>query len=431
MTTQYTKCANSIAWDAFAVIRRRRLWTHLSLAFFAVPVALGGDLPIEFRKHVIDGAFETGYQVSVADVDMDGLPDVVALSTSPSRLVWYRNPDWTRYSISTTSDRNIDVAPHDIDGDGDVDLALASEFSLGDSLRGGLVQWLECPPDPTQTQEWTARDIDRVPTAHRVRWADVTGDGRKELVNLPIVGIGAKSPKYDVAVQFKAYRVPEDPTTNEWPRVLLDNALHMAHGIAVVDWDGSTPEELLTASFEGVVLYQHVTNPQHRRKVHIGSGNRGQRPAQGSSEVSMGTFAAEGSRFIAAIEPWHGHEVVVYTPDARDGRLWLRTVIDNSFNDGHALGCADFDGDGADDIVAGHRGPNHSLYVYRSADNGNRWDRIAVDEGGMAAAGVYLADLNLDGAVDIVAIGTATNNVVWYENLSPTRDTVHPASQKE
>ena len=406
----------------------------LRLAFFAalaLPAAPSQDAPIQFEKHVIDGAFANGYQVSVADVDTDGLPDIVALSTTPSRLVWYKNPGWIQYVISTASEGNIDVAPFDIDGDGDPDMALACEFSLGDSLHGGLVRWLECPPDPTLQQEWPAHDIDRVPTAHRVRWADITGDGTKELINLPIIGIGAKHPEYDVAAQFKAYGVPENPKADHWPHVLVDDALHMAHGIAIVDWDDSKPDEMLTASFEGVHMYQQALDPQHRRKVHVGSGNRGPRPAQGSSEVSMGWIATEERRFIAAIEPWHGNEVVVYTPGAQEDWLWLRMVIDDSFNDGHALACTDFDDDGNDEIVAGHRGPNHCLYVYRYLFDENRWDRIPVDEGGMAAACVFLTDINQDGAVDIVAIGTATNNVVWYENRIPHRESSRPDSPQE
>ena len=41
-----------------------------------------------FKKHVIDSDFAGGYQVSVADIDSDCTPDVIALSTTPSQLVW-------------------------------------------------------------------------------------------------------------------------------------------------------------------------------------------------------------------------------------------------------------------------------------------------------------------------------------------------------
>jgi hypothetical protein len=47
--------------------------------------------------------------------------------------------------------------------------------------------------------------------------------------------------------------------------------------------------------------------------------------------------------------------VVVYT-EGKPGDLWSRHPIDDSFREGHALVCADLDGDGNDEIVAGFRG---------------------------------------------------------------------------
>lgn len=351
-------------------------------------------------------------------MDGNGTLDIVALATTPSRLAWYRNPDWTRFDILSGSERNIDVAPYDIDRDGDTDLALACEFSLGDSLRGGLVRWLECPVNPTEQLEWTAHDIDRVPTAHRIRWADVTGDGTPDLVNLPIIGIGASPPEYQVGVQFKAYEIPGHPAADAWPSHVIDDGLHMAHGIAIVDWDDSPPAEVLTASFEGVQLYSRDASDRAWERRRLGSGKRVARPGQGSSEVGMGRLGADGSRYIAAIEPWHGNEVVVYAPPEIGAGLWSRWVIDDSLMDGHALACADFNGDSIDEIVAGYRGAEHNLYLYYLDTDAGRWNRVTIDEGGMGAAGVAVADIDGNETPDIVAIGTATNNIVLYTNTS-------------
>src|SRR4051812_34542325 len=151
-----------------------------------------GTLP-KFTKHTI-AAFSGGYTTLVADIDRDGLPDVVALASSGSEgVVWFKNPSWKKYTITNSAQAMIFMAPYDVDGDGDLDLAVASDFDLNDASSGGTISWAEAPADPTQGQAWPLRKIDAIPTTHRLRWADLDGDGKKELLALPILGTGSAS----------------------------------------------------------------------------------------------------------------------------------------------------------------------------------------------------------------------------------------------
>ncbi|MDP6653800.1 MAG: hypothetical protein QGF90_17115, partial [Gammaproteobacteria bacterium] len=77
---------------------------------------------VSFEKNVLDDEIRGGYGVEVADVDGDGLTDIVALATNPGQFVWYKNPSWDKLTISTVVQGNVDGAPHDIDGDGDIDM---------------------------------------------------------------------------------------------------------------------------------------------------------------------------------------------------------------------------------------------------------------------------------------------------------------------
>jgi len=378
--------------------------------------------PAQLKKHTIDDGFENGYQVSVVDIDKDGKPDVIALATSPSKLVWYRNPDWKQFTITTKTRRNIDVAPYDIDGDGDQDFALASGFSLDASNSEGHVDWLECPANPAEEQEWAAHRIDAVPTSHRVRWADVDGDGRKELLNLPIVGTAAKLPGYEGRLDFWSYTIPSNPLTGKWKGVVLSDSLELAHALAVVDWTPGGAQEVLTASGAGVMLLEPRIKDGKNAERIIGTGHEGAPAKRGSSEVALGALASQESRYVAAIEPWHGNEVVVYESEEPNSLPWTRTVVDSSLTDGHALLCVDLDKDGNDEIVAGYRGGDRSIRVYQFAAESAEWEIAVLDPSGIGAAGLFAADINSDGYVDIVAIGTATNNVVWYENLYGRED---------
>jgi hypothetical protein len=123
-------------------------------------------------------------------------------------------------------------------------------------------------------------------------------------------------------------------------------------------------------------------------------------------------------RFLCAIEPWHGNQVVVYHQQKQS---WRRQVIDATLNDGHTLLAADLNLDGRDEIIAGYRGQGRSVYVYSAEDStGSQWPRQILDDGGIAAAGCAVADLNGDGRPDVACIGAATANLKWYENLGAT-----------
>ena len=121
---------------------------------------------------------------------------------------------------------------------------------------------------------------------------------------------------------------------------------------------------------------------------------------------------------IAAVEPWHGNEVVAYTED--ESGKWLRNVIFEELTEGHEVCLGDFNSDGRDDIVAGDRarGEIATSHVFYSQDDaGAEWRHEELDHLGMSASGCVVADINGDGRVDIVQIGGATKNIKWYENL--------------
>jgi hypothetical protein len=120
-------------------------------------------------------------------------------------------------------------------------------------------------------------------------------------------------------------------------------------------------------------------------------------------------------KFLAAIEPWHGNEVVIYR---QAGSAWNRQMIDDQIVDGHTIITVDIDNDGRDEVVVGQRGGARMPMLYTASADGASWSKRALDsEGGMAAAGCAAVDLNADKRTDIVCIGTATANLKWYENV--------------
>jgi hypothetical protein len=121
----------------------------------------------------------------------------------------------------------------------------------------------------------------------------------------------------------------------EWKRELFTGQPRgILHSIAPVHWQGRG-EQLMTADFLGIRVFL-AHGP-----VEIAKGDPRRCPQCGSSEIKIGLLGKR--RFIAAIEPWHGNQVVVYT---EDGRAWKHHVIEDAMVNGPALAVCDLDGDG-------------------------------------------------------------------------------------
>jgi hypothetical protein len=128
---------------------------------------------------------------------------------------------------------------------------------------------------------------------------------------------------------------------------------------------------------------------------------------------------------IATVEPWHGHQIVTYTPPTKKGELWQRQVIDDRLKWGHAVSFADLDGDGSEELIIGVRddlsmvaGERRGVRIYKALDGqGLKWQRHIVDNGGVAVEDLAVADLDGDGRPDIVAVGRQTGNARIYWNL--------------
>ena len=114
-------------------------------------------------------------------------------------------------------------------------------------------------------------------------------------------------------------------------------------------WDSGNREQILVASFEGIVMYRATGSGEAMKfeKVVLSKGHEEKAPRLGASDVGVGM--QDGRRFFASVEPWHGNEVVVYTGS---GNNWARRVIFDKVASGHEIAVIDLNGDGRDDLVA-------------------------------------------------------------------------------
>jgi hypothetical protein len=375
--------------------------TRAAISLLVAAAFAAAAPPPAFREHLIASDLKGGYQVVPFDVNRDGRVDLIALASGMPELVWFENPGWERHVLARGLNRMINLAACA----GMEEIVVAHEFANVPKNSIGIVSVLT--PGPDRSQPWSVREIDRLTTSHRLRCAVIDKSGKPVVINAVLAGAKAEAPDYKDHAPLVYYR------PGEWKRVLINEANEgVVHGILITPWLGRKgPDCVITASFLGL----HVHCPEEggrwsRTLIH--AGDPAPAPKSGSSDVALGHLGH--TRFLAAIEPWHGDQVTIY----REGsRAWSRQVIDRSLVDGHTIVTADLDGDGRDEVIAGYRGKGRSVYLYSAKDKrGDAWEKTILDDGGIAAAACVALDLNGDKRPDIACIGSATTNLKWYEN---------------
>ncbi len=411
-----------VATVAVAAVAGLLGWTRIE------PVkAASTKLSIQFSVHVLTDKLRGGYSVAVADVNHDGKLDIIPVAAASPELAWYENPGWERHVMINDKKAMLWAAPADIDGDGIPEFALLSDFGQDPKTSKGSVWMLKSQGDPKEM--WASFAVDAVPTAHRVTWADLEGDGKKEIVMAPFIGLkGWEDPKYHDNVPLLYWNVPAK-LDDTWQRETVDDKLYgVVHHLHTVKWNPGKRDDLLVAGFDGIVLYTPSGRGDNltfeRTQLSKGDDRRDVPGAGGLTQGANDVYpiTIKGKRFLAAQEPWHGDEIVVYS---NKGGEWQRNVIFKGLIQGHEIGVGDLNGDGRDDIVAvdvtnrGKPTPASVHIFYCEDDAGTQWRHELLDQDMMAGSGVAVADVNGDGRPDIVAISGTT--VKYYENMGANK----------
>ena len=324
----------------------------------------------------------TSIDVLAADVDGDGLTDVV------SGAWWYRNPNWVRHEIPGIY-QVIDA--HDLDGDGRMELiavkpsaavagvALEKLADGSEAWYNGLTSeicWLK-PVDPTRGL-WQEYPIG---TGH--------GDWPHGALVAPLLPGGQlalvlcyHSAYWGAGSDPEIFAVPADPCQHPWPKRILAEIPYSENPVAVdINGNGRLDiaagawwlENLGNGDFQPHRIAPEGFQVAHMCVTDIDGDDR--------PDIVLGEPIADYSRPVVP-----NYRLAWFQNMGRDlDKPWPMHVIDRARYI-HSIAAYDFDGDGEIELVAGEHDPIQSyrtrcrLFAYKKADpQGLSWRRTTID----------------------------------------------------
>ena len=162
----------------------------LVLASFFCFVLPAFSNQIQFEHFVIDKD-AIGHR-EVGDIDGDGFNDIAAVNTAKSEhfIVWYKYPNWSKYTIADISEfsdykayRSCDMELADIDGDGDLDIV--GRIGRPEDDKYGINCWFENPKPSGNSagNNWKRHDMGESYYAKDLEVTDLNGDGKLDVVS--------------------------------------------------------------------------------------------------------------------------------------------------------------------------------------------------------------------------------------------------------
>lgn len=306
----------------------------------------------------------------IHDVDADGWLDLVVVDNLLGDVVWFQNPGekglsrknlWKkRFIAKGTLFGAVDVTVGDFDGDGKVDIAGAG-WRLGNYFK-----WFRNPGNVLEVESWSDYLIDGgFPGATCVHAGDIDGDGRTDVL--------ATSMDSRAILWYKA---PLDPVVEGWQRNVIDL----------------------------------VPSPQPVYARLVDMNNDGRQDAL----ISWGGYLPPP----VAGQPRAGSVVWYENAGEADGRVqWRKWVVSNDMPAAVNVAVADFNLDGALDVVAVSYMPGEVAWFENAGDPKARWTKHTIKDTFPNGNGIVTADFDEDGRPDVAALADyGSMELRWWRN---------------
>ena len=411
-----------------------------------------GGTPPSFTPHVISDTADVAWSVVAADIDDDGLMDVVSGSSRDDKVAWYRNLGGSPAVFSAPNVITIDpdgvvpasngvssVVARDVDGDGDIDVATISgqndrlrwfesngaatptftEHLVTDQADGGEVVYAEDVDDDG--------DIDFLSASIRIdeiAWYGVTGPPVQNLTTLNTfnsIADGVAAALNGHTLQIIGEVIPLEPSIDFLGKALTlqsDGAFEQPEGGVYMTADGASIETAIGADF--TTAGEIITPPMAMLDV----------TADSLIQAATGTLLLDDSSVLnatvastvrlggrAALE-----EDSLLTTNARVmlggvPPTYSARLASSAMDGGQASVAVDLDGDGDLDAVTASDTDDSVAWLENDGQTPPAFTYRLISGAVDGANDVAAHDLDGDGDLDIVVAARIGDEVVWFENL--------------
>jgi hypothetical protein len=371
------------------------------------------DVSLQWYENDGAGNFEpphfiadpAGDLLTIADVNADGLPDILSTDRATGIINHFQNLGAGNFNTKqlavTLPDFLETLKIADLDGDGLSDLL---PIYLDDDVFTKGQAWLKNngngtfnapqPLDPAATlihvvKEVVPGDIDQDGDADVLVYA-----AQDTLAWFENIGAG----------QFSTHVLAV------WPEVQTLSALKL------IDFDADGLPDLVTPSGQGTAIFKNKGGGQFAKRLNLLP------EITGYFETNTADIDQDNLTDIVAVSSEDGK--IVWYPNLGNGQFGDKQVITNTNYNAIFIRTADLDGDGDPDILSGipkkyNAYEAYEMVWYRNDGAGHFGQAIPVFQNGLyfPISRVELADIDGDGHKDIVcSANIATQSVAWLRN---------------
>jgi len=328
-----------------------------------------------FTAHDISTTADGAWSVTTADVDGDGDLDVISASKDGTGTVaWYANDGSGNFSVPPTSiidtiaAGEISVDAADMDGDGDMDLVVASTGT-------NSIDWYANDGSGNFTSNFL---ITATGASHAI-FADVNGDGDMDVV-------------YAASVTDRVAWLENDGNEN-FTDQLISSAADGPKYVAVADVNGDGDLDVLSASRldDTIAWYENDGSENFTSHDIITTADDAR---------SVTTADLDGDGDLDVISASRLDDTIAwYENDGNE--IFTEQLISTTADGAYSVTTADIDGDGDMDLLSAS-GSDNTIAWYANDGSGN-FTFNSITNTASAAKFVTTADVDGDGDLDVLS----------------------------